>query len=75
MSRIFNVAAGERGLPALLRARQQTTLLSRQISALRAERHAPQPGARCDDPAAIEGVARGILGLARADEIVVTRPK
>jgi cell division protein FtsB len=74
---LFNVAASERGLPALLRARQQANQLSRQISALRAEntRLKARASALRSDPATIEGAAREMLGLARADEIVVTRPK
>ena len=75
--RLWPVAASERGLPALLRARQQANLLSRQISALRAEnlRLKSRAQALRADRATIEAVARETLGLARADEIVVTRPK
>jgi len=74
---LFNVAASERGLSAMLRARQQAAQLSRQISALRAENTRLKARAKAlrSDPSAIEAVARETLGLARADEIVVTRPK
>jgi cell division protein FtsB len=74
---LFGIAAGDRGLPALLRAREQVSVLSREISDLRAEnaRLKIRAAALRSDPSAIELVARQTLGLARPDEIVVTRPR
>jgi cell division protein FtsB len=69
-----NLLAGERGLPALLQSRREATQLSAQITALRAENAALKARVRAlrSDPAAIEAVARGTLGLARPDELLVT---
>jgi cell division protein FtsB len=74
---LFNAAASERGLSALLRARHQATEISRQISALRAQNRRLKVRAEAlrSDPSTIEAVARETLGMARADEIVVTRSK
>jgi cell division protein FtsB len=74
---LFGVAAGDRSLPALLRARDQVSTLSREISALRAENARLKVRAQAlrSDPAAIETVARQTLGLARPGEIVVTRAR
>ena len=74
---LFDVAAGDRGLPALLRAREQASALSREIAALRAEnaRLKVRAEALRTDPSAIEAVARQTLGFARPGEIVVIRPR
>jgi cell division protein FtsB len=74
---LFGVAAGDRGLPALLRAREQVSALSREIAALRAEnaRLKVRADALRSDPSAIEAVARQRLGLLRRDEILVIRPR
>ena len=71
---IVNLFAGERGLPALLQSRREATELTAEIAALRAENRALTARVRAlkSDPAAIEAVARGSLGLARPDELVVT---
>lgn len=71
---LFNVAASDRGLSALLRARQQANELSRQIAALRAENMRLKVRAQAlrGDASTIETVARETLGMARADEIVLT---
>lgn len=65
--------AGERGLPALLQSRHDATALQAQIAALRAQNTvlAAQARALKNDPAAIEAVARQLLGLAKAGEVVV----
>ena len=74
---LFGVADGDRGLPALLRTREQVSALSREIAALRAEnaRLKVRAEALRSDPSAIEAVARQTLGFARAGEIVVIRPR
>ena len=74
---LFGVAAGDRSLPALLRAREQVSALSREIAALRTEnaRLKVRAEALRSDPSAIEAVARQTLGFARAGEIVVIRPR
>ena len=74
---LFTLFARENSLPALLKARRDAQALDRTISNLRTEN--AQLKARAEalrsDPSAIERVARETLGLARADELVVTRPK
>ena len=74
---LFTIFTGDNGLPALLRVRRDMQSLTQQIAALRAEN--AQLKARAEalrtDPSAIEMVAREMLGLARPDELVVTRPK
>jgi cell division protein FtsB len=74
---LFDAAASEQGLSAQLRARRQATEMSRQISDLRAEniRLKLRAEALRSDRSTIESVARETLGMARADEIVVTRSK
>ena len=66
--------AGERGLPGLIKAREQSRQLAAQVSALQAENAALR--VRVDqlrnDPSAIELVARRDFGLVRRDELVVT---
>ena len=74
---LFTMFAGDRNLPAILKARRDADALTRTISDLRAEnaRLKARAEALRSDPSAIEAVARDSLGLARADELVVTRPK
>ena len=71
---VVNLLAGERGVPALLQSRREAAHLRAQIAALRAENAALTGRVRAlrSDPAAIEAVARGTLGLARPDELLVT---
>ena len=72
---LFSAFTGDRGLPALLKARREARVLAAEISALRSENAALKARAELlrSDPATIESVARETLGLARPDEIVVTR--
>jgi cell division protein FtsB len=74
---LFSIFTGDNGLPALLRVRRDARALSLEISALRFEnaRLKAHADALRDDPSTIEAVARETLGLARADEIVVIRPR
>ena len=74
---LFTVFTGDNGLPALLRARRDAGTLALQISALRAEnaRLKARAEALRNDASTIERVARETLGLARPDEIVVTRSR
>ena len=67
----------DNGLPALLRARRDAGTLALQISALRAEnaRLKARAEALRTDASTIEAVARETLGLARPDEIVVSRSR
>jgi len=70
---LFSTFTGERGLPALLKARREADALALRIATLRSEN--AQLKARADalrsDPATIEAVARETLGFARRDELVV----
>lgn len=74
---LFTAFTGDNGLPALLRARRDAGALTLQIAALRAEnaRLKAKAEALRNDAAAIEAEARETLGLARPDEIVVTRSR
>jgi cell division protein FtsB len=74
LAAVVNLLAGERGLPALLQSRREAAQLRAQITALRIENAALTGRVRAlrSDPAAIEAVARGTLGLARPDELLVT---
>lgn len=71
---LMTMFAGDRGLPAVFKARRDAQELSRRIAAIRAEN--AELKVRADalrtDPAAIERVARETLGFARPDELVVT---
>lgn len=73
---LFHTFAGERGV-AILNARRDAMRLAAEIASLRSEnaRLRTEVQALRDDPAAIERVARETLGLARADELVVTRAR
>lgn len=74
---LFGTFTGDQSLPALLKARRDATALSHRIAALRAEnaRLKAQAEALRSDATVIEAVARETLGLAKADEIVVSRPR
>jgi cell division protein FtsB len=74
---LFTAFTGDSNLQAILKARRDAAALTRTISALRSEnaRLKARAEALRNDPSAIERVARETLGLARADELVVTRPK
>jgi cell division protein FtsB len=74
---LFTMFAGDNSLPALLKARRDAQMLTRTISELRSEnaRLKARAEALRNDPSTIEAVARETLGLARADELIVTRPK
>ena len=71
---LFSVA-GDRGVTAILRTHDRARTLSADIAAIRADnaRLRAQAEALRHDLSAIEREARQTLGLARADEIVVTR--
>jgi cell division protein FtsB len=74
---LFTLFAGDSSLPALVKARRNASRLSLEISSLRAEnaRLKARADALRHDPPTIEIEARQTLGLARPDEIVVTRPR
>jgi cell division protein FtsB len=71
---LMSIFAGERGLPAVFKARREARELSRRIAAIRAENAGLKARAEAlrSDPATIERVARETLGFARPDELVVT---
>jgi cell division protein FtsB len=71
---LVNGLIGERGLLATMRARRALTAAAIDLAKLRHDNQALREQARQlrHDPATIEAVARGELGLARAQEIVVT---
>ena len=72
---LLTLFAGDRGLPAVFKARRQAHTLARDISALREQNQALRARllALRHDPGTIEAVARETLGLARPGEIVVYR--
>lgn len=72
---LMGLFAGERGLPAVWKARRQAEALAREIGMLRAENATLRQRARAlrDDAPAIEHAARESLGLARRGELVVRR--
>ena len=74
---LFSMFGGDNGIQALLRIRHQARTLAIEISALKKQNARLRASAEAlrDDPHTIEAVARETLGLARADEIVVTRPR
>ena len=65
---------GERGLMDTIRARRAFATAARDLDRLRRDNAALRDQARRlrDDPATIESVARGDLGLVRPGEILVT---
>jgi len=71
---LVNGLFGERGLLESLRARRAYAAAGEDLARLRRENQALRQHARLlrSDPAAIEAVARGELGLVRAGEILVT---
>jgi cell division protein FtsB len=72
---LLTLFAGDRGLPAVFKARRQAQTLAREIGALREQNQALRARllALRSDPGTIEAVARETLGLARPGEIVVLR--
>lgn len=72
---LMSLFAGERGLPAVWKARRQASALAREIGMIRAENAALRARARAlrDDARTIETAARESLGLARRGELVVRR--
>ena len=70
---LANALIGERGLTATIRARQDRTTLTEDIALLRAEnaRLRARVQALTSNPAAIEAIARGDLGLLKRDEKVI----
>jgi cell division protein FtsB len=73
---LMSMFAGERGLPAVFKARRDAQELARRIAAIRAENAdlKARASALRSDPDAIERVARETLGFARPDELVVIGP-
>lgn len=71
---LVNGLFGERGLMDTRRARRAFATAARELDRLKAENDALRDRARRlrSDPATIESVARGELGLARPGEILVT---
>ena len=71
---LVNGLFGERGLVDTMRARRQYTAAANDLARLKRENARLRESVRLlrDDPATIESVARGELGLARRDEILVT---
>jgi len=72
---LLSMTAGDRGLPALLRAHQQAQAIAREIAALKAENAALRARAEAlrHDARTIELVARETLGMARPGELLVRR--
>jgi cell division protein FtsB len=72
---LLTMFAGDRGLPAVFKARRQAHTLAREVGALREQNQALRARvlALRNDPVAIESVARETLGLARRGELVVFR--
>ena len=72
---LLSMAAGDRGLPAVWKARRQAQSIARDIRLLRAENAALRARAQAlrEDARAIEIEARATLGFARAGEVVVLR--
>jgi cell division protein FtsB len=72
---LFSMFTGERGLPALFKARREAGALALRIATLRSEnaRLKARADALRSDPATIEAVARETLGFARRDELVILR--
>jgi cell division protein FtsB len=72
---LFSVFGDDHGLHAVLKARRDARQLETTVAALRAENATLRNEAQAlqSDPAAIEAVARGVLGMARPDEMVLTR--
>ena len=71
---LVNGLFGERGLLASVRARRTCAAAARDLARLKQDNQALRQRAQQlrNDPRTIEAIARGELGLAGADEIVVT---
>lgn len=71
---LMNGLFGERGLMDTIRARRAYSLAARALDQLKRDNDALRERARLlrTDPATIESVARGELGLMRPGEILVT---
>lgn len=71
---LMNGLFGERGLMDTIRARRAYALAARDLDRLKRDNDALRERARLlrSDPATIESVARGELGLMREGEILVT---
>jgi len=71
---LANGLFGERGLTETIRARRAFAEAARDLHRLKIENEALRESARRlrEDPATIESVARGELGLVRRGEILVT---
>ena len=69
---VIDAIAGEKGLLALLQARQEYSVLERSLERARAENAALREMARRlrEDPAAIEEQARRELGLLKPGEVL-----
>ena len=72
---LLSLCAGDRGLPAVWKARRDARQIAGDIAALKAENRRLRERAQAlrEDARTIELVARETLGLARAGEIVVVR--
>ena len=71
---LVNGLFGERGLMDTIRARRAYSMAARDLDQLKRDNEALRERARLlrTDPATIESVARGELGLMRPGEILVT---
>jgi len=71
---LVNGLFGERGLTDTIRARRAFATAARELDQLKRDNDALRDKARRlrSDPATIESVARGELGLVRPGEILVT---
>jgi cell division protein FtsB len=71
---LMNGLFGERGLMDTIRARRAYAMAARDLDRLKQDNDALRERARLlrSDPATIESVARGELGLMRPGEILVT---
>ncbi len=71
---LMNGLFGERGLMDTIRARRSFSIAARELDRLKRDNETLRERARLlrNDPATIESVARGELGLMRPGEILVT---
>lgn len=70
----LNAFFGERGVLALIKAREEHDALAREVAELQAANDALAAEIRAlkSDPLVVERLAREVLGMARPGEIVVT---
>jgi cell division protein FtsB len=70
----LNAFFGERGVLALMKAREEHDALAREVAELEAANDALSAEIRAlkSDPLVVERLAREVLGMAREGEIVVT---